>query len=220
MLSYSTTLLGVTATLPAQWTERTLRRDCFGTAVPQQQHPSITEVLNEHGGGQDSLEMSLGGCVPFDVLRFRPLNCQAKTVTVKEMVTLSKREPRAPHNTLDDGLQRRVPELLQSTYAGCNTHHFTERLAERDGIAASPDKVGVRLILLPAGLWSRPDSYLLRRTNQKPSKMTPITSRTQRNGPAMKPTSQPSSHKTRMIRAMSQRKPSMLTSFCLSALLT
>ena len=56
---------------------------------------------------------------------------------------------RKPHNALDDGLQRRVLELAQSTYAGCNTQHFTELLAERDGIAVS--RSAVRLILLRAG---------------------------------------------------------------------
>jgi len=56
---------------------------------------------------------------------------------------------RKPHNALDDGLQRRVLELAQSTYAGCNTQHFTELLAQREGIAVSPDLIGVRLILLP-----------------------------------------------------------------------
>ena len=57
-----------------------------------------------------------------------------------------------PHNALDDGLKRRVLELAQSTYAGCNTQHFTELLAEREGIAVS--RSAVRLILLRAGLRS------------------------------------------------------------------
>jgi len=36
---------------------------------------------------------------------------------------------RNPHNALDDGVKRRVLELAQSTYAGCNTQYFTELLA-------------------------------------------------------------------------------------------
>jgi transposase len=59
---------------------------------------------------------------------------------------------RKPHNTLDDGLKRRVLEVMQSTCAGCNTQHFTELLAEREGIAVS--RSAVRLILLRAGLRS------------------------------------------------------------------
>ena len=70
-----------------------------------------------------------------------------------------------PHNALDDGLKRRVLELAQSTYAGCNTQHFTELLAEREGIAVS--RSAVRLILLRAGLRSprkrRPPKHRSRR---------------------------------------------------------
>ena len=56
------------------------------------------------------------------------------------------------HNALDDALKRRVLELAQSTYAGCNTQHFTELLAEREGISVS--RSAVRLILFRAGLRS------------------------------------------------------------------
>jgi len=72
---------------------------------------------------------------------------------------------RRPHNALDDGLKKRVLELAQSTYAGCNTQHFTELLAEREGIAIS--RSVVRLILLRAGLRSprkrRPPRHRSRR---------------------------------------------------------
>jgi transposase len=72
---------------------------------------------------------------------------------------------RKPHNTLDEGLQRRVLELAQSTYGGCNTQHFTELLAEREGICVS--RSAVRLILLRAGLRSprkrRPPKHRSRR---------------------------------------------------------
>ena len=43
-----------------------------------------------------------------------------------------------PHNALDDGLKRRVLELAQSTYVGCNTQHFTELLAERERVRCFP----------------------------------------------------------------------------------
>jgi len=70
-----------------------------------------------------------------------------------------------PHNALGDGLQRRVLELAQSTYAGCNTQHFTELLGEREGITVS--RSAVRLILLRAGLKSprkrRPPRHRSRR---------------------------------------------------------
>ncbi|TLN18762.1 ISNCY family transposase [bacterium] len=72
---------------------------------------------------------------------------------------------RKPHNTLDDGLKKRVLELAQSIYAGCNTQHFTELLAEREGITVS--RSAVRLILLRAGLRSprkrRPPKHRSRR---------------------------------------------------------
>jgi len=72
---------------------------------------------------------------------------------------------RKPHNALDDGRKRRVVELAQSSYAGCNTQHFTELLAEREGISIS--RSAVRLILLRAGLRSprkrRPPKHRSRR---------------------------------------------------------
>jgi transposase len=70
-----------------------------------------------------------------------------------------------PHNALDDGLERRVLELAQSTYAGCTAQHFTELLTEREGIAVS--RSAVRLILLRAGLRNprkrRPPKHRIRR---------------------------------------------------------
>jgi transposase len=72
---------------------------------------------------------------------------------------------RKPHNALDDRLKQRVLELAQSTYAGCNTQHFTDLLAEREGITVS--RSTVRLILLRAGLKSprrrRPPKHRSRR---------------------------------------------------------
>ena len=72
---------------------------------------------------------------------------------------------RKPHNSLDDGLKRRVLELAQSTYTGCNTQHFTELLAEREGITLS--RSSVRRILLIAGIRSprkrRPPKHRSRR---------------------------------------------------------
>ncbi len=72
---------------------------------------------------------------------------------------------RKPHNTLDANLGKQVLELAQSTYAGCNNQHFTELLAEREGIALS--RSSVRLILLRAGIKSprkrRPPKHRSRR---------------------------------------------------------
>ncbi|MGB2800472.1 MAG: ISNCY family transposase [Dehalococcoidia bacterium] len=59
---------------------------------------------------------------------------------------------RKPHNALDEGLRRHVLELAGSTYAGCNNQHFTELLAEREGIVLS--RSSVRRILLEAGIKS------------------------------------------------------------------
>src|SRR4030042_5042410 len=72
---------------------------------------------------------------------------------------------RKPHNALDDELKKRVLELAQSIYAGCNTQHFAELLADREGLAVS--RSAVRLILLRAGLRSprkrRPPKHPSRR---------------------------------------------------------
>jgi len=72
---------------------------------------------------------------------------------------------REAHNILDESLRKRVLELAQSTYAGCNNQHFAELLAEREGIVIS--RSSVRLILLAAGIRSprkrRPPKHRSRR---------------------------------------------------------
>ena len=59
---------------------------------------------------------------------------------------------REPSNILDESLKKRVVELAQSTYAGCNVQHFTELLSERENITLS--RSSIRLILLGAGIKS------------------------------------------------------------------
>jgi transposase len=70
-----------------------------------------------------------------------------------------------PQHTLDEELKKQVLELAQSTYAGCNNQHFTELLAEREGINLS--RSTVRRILLGAGIRSprkrRPPKHRSRR---------------------------------------------------------
>ena len=81
---------------------------------------------------------------------------------------------RKPRHALDGGLKKRVVELAQATYAGCNNQHFTDchatlamtlLLAEREGIVISGSSV--RLILLAAGIRSprkrRPPKHRSRR---------------------------------------------------------
>ncbi len=72
---------------------------------------------------------------------------------------------RKPHHALDASLKKQVVELAQSTYAGCNTQHLTELLAERENIALS--RSSVRRILLGAGIKSprkrRPPKHRSRR---------------------------------------------------------
>jgi transposase len=60
---------------------------------------------------------------------------------------------RKPPNSVDKALRRKIIELASSTYAGFNTQHFTESLAEREGIELS--RSTIRRILLGAGV-SRP----------------------------------------------------------------
>jgi transposase len=72
---------------------------------------------------------------------------------------------RKPYNALDDNLREQVLKLAQSIYAGCNTQHFTELLAERGDIILS--RSSVRRILLAAGIRSprkrRPPKHRSRR---------------------------------------------------------
>lgn len=70
-----------------------------------------------------------------------------------------------PYNALDIGLVKKVVELAQSSYAGCNNQHFTELISEREGIILS--RSSVRRILLKAGIRSprkrRPPRHRSRR---------------------------------------------------------
>jgi len=70
-----------------------------------------------------------------------------------------------PQHALEESLREQVLELAQSTYNGCNTQHFTELLAEREGITLS--RSTVRRILLQAGIRSprkrRPPKHRSRR---------------------------------------------------------
>ncbi len=72
---------------------------------------------------------------------------------------------RKPGHALSEGLKRQVLELARSIYAGCNNQHFTELLAEREGINLS--RSSVRRILLSAGIRSprkrRPPKHRSRR---------------------------------------------------------
>jgi len=72
---------------------------------------------------------------------------------------------RKPPHTLDAGMKKQVLELAQSIYAGCNNQHFTELLAEREGIVLS--RSSIRRILLEVGIRSprkrRPPKHRSRR---------------------------------------------------------
>jgi len=59
---------------------------------------------------------------------------------------------RKPSHAVGAGMKRQVLKLAQSTYQGCNNQHFTELLAEREGITLS--RSSVRRILLEAGIRS------------------------------------------------------------------
>jgi hypothetical protein len=73
------------------------------------------------------------------------------------MLSSTPEGERRPEPTVDAGVRSTgVEDLLEVRTGGAFTHLFTELLAERDGIAVSRDFVGVRLILLGAGLRSPP----------------------------------------------------------------
>ncbi len=59
---------------------------------------------------------------------------------------------RRPRHTLDAGVKKKVLELFQTIYKGCNHQHFTELLVERQEINLS--RSSVRRILLEAGIRS------------------------------------------------------------------
>ncbi len=59
---------------------------------------------------------------------------------------------RKPANALEDGLKKLVVELATTKYSGFNQQHFTEFLAEREGISLS--RSSVRNILLHSGIRS------------------------------------------------------------------
>src|SRR3990172_12471814 len=51
---------------------------------------------------------------------------------------------RKPAHTLDSELRERVSALAQGVYSGCNDQHFSELLAEREGIALSRQSAAYR----------------------------------------------------------------------------
>jgi len=59
---------------------------------------------------------------------------------------------RAPVHVVDQRIREEVIALAHGEYAGCNQHHFTDLLAEREGIVLS--RSSVRRILLAAGVHS------------------------------------------------------------------
>jgi transposase len=59
---------------------------------------------------------------------------------------------RKPANAIEEGVRRCVVDLARSTYLGFNQQHFTELLAEREGICLS--RSSVRNILLASGIKS------------------------------------------------------------------
>ncbi len=72
---------------------------------------------------------------------------------------------KTPSNALDTGTKERVVKLAKSAYSGCNHQHFTELLAEREGIILS--RSTVRRFLMEEGMNSprkrRPPKHRSRR---------------------------------------------------------
>src|SRR5436305_8249526 len=48
---------------------------------------------------------------------------------------------RPPAHTTDEAIRMRVQELARTTYAGCNQHHLTDLLAEREDLQLSRSTV-------------------------------------------------------------------------------
>ena len=119
-------------------------------------------VLNEVGRGR------LGGSQAAEVLnlslrQLRRLLAAYRKEGAQALAHGNRR--RKPQHALDEGVKEQVLALANSTYAGCNTQHFTELLDEREGISLS--RSTVRRILLKAGMRSprkrRPPKHRSRR---------------------------------------------------------
>ena len=119
-------------------------------------------VLNEVGRGR------LGGRQAAEVLnlslrQLRRLLAAYRKEGAQALAHGNRR--RKPQHALDEGVKEQVLALANSTYAGCNTQHFTELLAERERISLS--RSTVRRILLKAGMRSprkrRPPKHRSRR---------------------------------------------------------
>src|SRR3990172_9206677 len=119
-------------------------------------------VLNEGGRGR------LGGRQAAEVLnlslrQLRRLLAAYRKEGAQALAHGNRR--RKPQHALDEGVKEQVLALANSTYAGCNTQHFTELLAERESISLS--RSTVRRILLKAGMRSprkrRPPKHCSRR---------------------------------------------------------
>ncbi len=59
---------------------------------------------------------------------------------------------RKPVHVLSDDIRQRIVELAQSKYAGFNQQHYTEKLAENEGISVS--RSSIRRILSDSGIYS------------------------------------------------------------------
>src|SRR3990170_221980 len=119
-------------------------------------------VLNEVGRGR------LGGRQAAEVLnlslrQLRRLLAAYRKEGAQALAHGNRR--RKSQHALDEGVKEQVLALANSTYAGCNTQHFTELLAERERISLS--RSTVRRILLKAGRRSprkrRPPKHRSRR---------------------------------------------------------
>src|SRR3989304_5472912 len=106
-------------------------------------------VLNRVGGGR------LGGREAADILGLsvRQVRRLLAGYRVDGAAALAHgNRGRKPWHARDDGVRRSVVELASTTYAGFNTQHFTEMLAEKERIALS--RSTVRRTLGAAGLKS------------------------------------------------------------------
>ena len=114
-----------------------------------QQEQTRVRVLNEVNQGTLSAREA-AGLLGLSVRQIRRLMAAYRTEGVAALAHGNR--GKAPAHRIDETARTQVRTLAQTTYAGCNQHHFTDLLREREGILLS--RSTVRRILAEGGIRS------------------------------------------------------------------
>lgn len=114
-----------------------------------QQEQTRVRVLNEVNQGTLSAREA-AGLLGLSVRQIRRLMAAYRTEGVAALAHGNRGQ--LPAHTIDTETRERVRELARTRYAGCNQHHFTDLLREREGMYLS--RSTVRRILAEGGIRS------------------------------------------------------------------